>query len=327
MKHVFSWSAVVLATAIAVPTLSADVKTREKTTFSLEGFAGGVVRLFGGRAAREGIEATVAVRGDRKASLNSMNGRIVDLSEQKVYDIDVRRKEYTVVTFAQLREQFEKAKAEAEKRAAEAKPEEKEQVEQAGRQLEFDVKVDETGQKKSLAGYDTREVVLTVTGREKGKTLEESGGFVLTSTMWLGPRIAALDEMYQFELRFVKAVYGESFAADMQQMAGMMAMYPSFATMANRMQAEGRKLQGTALSTTMVFEGVKSAEQMKEASSSQQSSGGGGLSGALGRRLMGNRGERQARSKVLKTTQELLSVHTTVPEGDLAIPAGYKEKK
>ena len=327
MKHVFSSSAVVLATAIAVPTLSADVKTREKTTFSLEGFAGGVVRLFGGRAAREGIEATVAVRGDRKASLNSMNGRIVDLSEQKVYDIDVRRKEYTVVTFAQLREQFEKAKAEAEKRAAEAKPEEKEQVEQAGRQLEFDVKVDETGQKKSLAGYDTREVVLTVTGREKGKTLEESGGFVLTSTMWLGPRIAALDEMYQFELRFVKAVYGESFAADMQQMAGMMAMYPSFATMANRMQAEGRKLQGTALSTTMVFEGVKSAEQMKEASSSQQSSGGGGLSGALGRRLMGNRGQPQARSKVLTTTHELLSVNTTVPDGDLAIPAGYKEKK
>jgi hypothetical protein len=72
---------------------------------------------------------------------------------------------------------------------------------------------------------------------------------------------------------------------------------------------------------------VKSAEQMKEASSNQQSGGGGGLGGALGRRLMGNRAQPQARSKVLTTTHELLSVNTTVTDGDLAIPVGYKEKK
>lgn len=327
MKRFSGVSAVILAAMLAGPVVFADVKTRDKTTFSLEGFAGGVVRLFGGRAAREGVESTVAVRGDRKSSISTVSGRIVDLGEQKVYDLDVRRKEYTVVTFAQLREQFEKAKADAEKRAAEAKPEEKEQLEESGKQLEFDVDVKETGQKKALAGYDTREVVLTITAREKGKTLEESGGFVLTNTMWIGPKIAALDELYQFELRFVKAVYGEQFIADMQQMAGMMAMYPSFTTMASRMQTEGRKLQGTPLSTTTVFEGVRSEEQMKAASTQSSQSAGGGLSGALGRRLMGNRGQPQARSKVMTTTHELLSVDTTVADSDVALPAGFKEKK
>ena len=36
----------------------------------------------------------------------------------------------------------------------------------------------ETGQKKQIAGYDTHESVMTITVREKGKTLEEGGGLV-----------------------------------------------------------------------------------------------------------------------------------------------------
>jgi hypothetical protein len=306
MKRIQIWSALALAVVIAAPVVSADVKTKEKTMFALEGFLGGVVRVFGGRAAREGIESTTAVKGDRKITLNNSTGRIVDLREQKAYELDVRRKEYTVVTFAELRAQFEKAKAEAAKRKAEASPEEKQQMEEAGKQLEFDAKVDETGQKKTIAGHETREVVLTITGREKGKTLEE---------------------MYQFELRAAKAIYGEDFMADMQQAAAMIAMYPSFTEMSKRMQAEGKKLQGTALSTTMVFEGVKSAEQMKAEGERQQSSGGGGLSGALARRMMGNRAAPSQRAKVLTTTHDLLSIDMSVADADVALPAGYKEKK
>ena len=42
------------------------------------------------------------------------------------------------------------------------------------------------------------------------------------------------------------------------------------------MAAETKKLQGTAVMSTMTIEGVKSAEQMKAAEKQQQSSGGGG---------------------------------------------------
>jgi hypothetical protein len=308
----------------AAPVLHADVKTREKTTFSLEGFLGGVVRVFGGRAAREGVESSVAVKGNRKATTNDTTGQIVDLDEEKVYTIDVRRREYRVKTFAEIRAEFEKAKADAEKQAASAKPEDREQMDQAARELEFDVNVRETGERKTLAGHDTREVVLTITGREKGRTLEQSGGFVLTNTMWLAPRVAALDELSSFELKYIKAVYGQSFLGDMQQMAGMMAMYPAFAGMASRMQEEGAKLDGTPISTTMVFEAVRSEEQMKAAAESQQSSGGGGIGGMLGRRIMGNRGAPEPRSKILTTTHELLSIDTVVADADVAVPANYR---
>jgi hypothetical protein len=327
MKKFLSWSAAMAAVVLVAPVTLADVKTREKTTFSMEGMMGGLVRMFGGQAAREGVTSTVAVKGSRKSSLTDATGEIIDLSEEKVYTLDVKKQEYRVVTFAEMRAEFEKAKAEAEKQAREAKPEEKAQMEEAGRQLEFDVDVRETGERKTIAGQQARQVILTITGREKGQTLDAGGGFVMTNDMWLGPRVAALDELHQFQMKFVQAVYGSAFTAgDLRQTAGLAAMYPSFQTMAQKLRDESGKLEGTALSTTMTFEGVRSEAQMK-AASEQSSNTGGGIGGMLARRMMGNRGQPQARSKVLTTTHELLSIDTSVTDADVALPANFKEKK
>lgn len=327
MKRTATLGAAVLAAiTLAVPALHADVKTTRKTAVSLEGVLGGVARVFGGRAARDGITASEALRGNRKATLNDTTGRIVDLSEEKVYTLDVKKKEYTVATFAQIRAEFEKAKADAQKQMQDMKPEDKAQLEQAGQQLEIELDVKETGQKKMVAGYDAREVVMTVTGHVKGQSLEEGGGTVLTNTMWLGPKVPALDELMEFELKTMKAIYGESFAADMQQMAGMIAMYPSFRGMAEKMATEGKKLQGTMLSSVTTFETVKSAAQMKAAADNQPSAGG-GATGLLARRLLRNRNQPEARTKVLTTTDDLLSIGMSVSDADVAIPAGFKEKK
>jgi len=151
--------------------------------------------------------------------------------------------------------------------------------------------------------FDTHEVVMTLSGHEKGKTLEAAGGFVLTSDMWLGPKIAALDELSQFELKYMRAVYGDAFMGDAQQMASMVAMYPAFQGMSARMQTEGKKMQGTPVSTIVTFESVKSAEQMKATEDQQPASNsGGGIGGMLGRRLAGNRGGApQARTKIMTT--------------------------
>jgi hypothetical protein len=325
MKRISFWSAATLCAALAVPVLRADVKTREKTTFALEGVMGGLMKRFGGKAANEGLTSTVAVKGDRKSSVNDLTGEIVDLSEEKIYRLDVKKKEYTVKTFADLRAEYEKAKADAEKEAKNAKPEDKQEAEEAGTQLTFDVDVKKTGEKKTIAGYNAEEAIVTITAHEKGKAIEESGGFVLTSDTWLGPKIAALDELAQFQLKFVRAVYGEQFAADMQQMATVLALYPSYKTMATQMQSEGQKLQGTPLSTTVVFEAVKSAEQMKESES--DASSGGGLGGMFAKKLMAGKNKPQQRAKVFTTTHDMLSVETSVSPDDLAIPAGYKQKK
>ena len=95
--------------------LRADVKVDEKTKFEFAGALGKVVSIFGGKGAREGTSSTVAVKGSRKSTFNDSTGQIVDLAEEKVYDIDVKRKSYRVVTFAEIRQRMEEAKAKAER--------------------------------------------------------------------------------------------------------------------------------------------------------------------------------------------------------------------
>jgi len=329
MNRLRYWLVASLVVGLAGPALHADVKTREKTLVKFEGMLGSMSRLFGGNTAKDGIIASLALKGSRKASMTDTTGDITDLTEEKVYRLDIKKKEYKVVTFAQLRKEWEDAKAEAEKNAEQMQKAQGEADPTAGKEMEYTADVKETGQKKDIAGYNAREVIVTITGREKGKTLEESGGFVLTNTQWIGPRIAALDEIAEFDMRFIKAVYGEDALAQMQQMATAFALFSSMKPMMEKMQAEGRKLQGTTLLSAMVFEQVKSAEQAKASAADQSSgSGGGGLSGRLAGRMMGGRGQSSGpRSTVFTSSREMLAVETAAADPDVAIPIGFKEKK
>ncbi len=327
MTHVRLVPVLVAAVALAAPTLLADVKTQEKVSLKFAGAVGSIINHFGGAATKEGLVSSIAIKGDRKMSVSGDSGEIIDLTEQKVYKLDMKSKSYKVATFAELRAAFEKAKADAEKQKQEMKPEDKKQVEDTAKQLEVDADVKETGQKKNILGYDTREVILTITAHEKGKKVEESGGFVLANDMWIGPKIAALDEVVQFQIRFIRAVYGEELIADMQQMASTIAMYPTLQPMSTKMAAERGKLQGTVLMSSTTFDAVKSPEDMKESQPQQTPTSTGGLGGMLARRMMSKQSQPQQRATVLTTSHEFLSVSPTVSAEDVALPANFKEKK
>jgi hypothetical protein len=327
-----------VAVTVASRPLSADVRADEKTHVEFSGVMGHMVGMFGGKAAHEGLTSTVAVKGDRKATLGDASGQIIDLAEEKVYDLDIRKKSYRVTTFAELRRRME----EARKKAAESAG--KEQAKQPDpdrnqKQMEVDFNVRNTGEKKAINGYDTHEVVMTVTVREKGKKLEESGGLVLTSDMWLAPRIAAMKEVAEFDARYARALYGSTIAGVSAEQMGMaLAMYPMIKDAAARMNAEGVKLDGTAILTTTTTETVKSADQMAQEAKQAQAEDGSNapppnsISSALGgfaKRAMKKKteGEPQPRSTVFTSTHEVLKVTTDVAAADVAVPAAFKESK
>jgi hypothetical protein len=325
MKRVVKTWAVVLTvlTATAGPAV-ADVKTRDKTQVKLEGFLGRMAGMFGGgRAARDGITSTNAVKGDRKADLNDTTGRIVDLKEEKVYELDMKDKSYRVTTFEELRRRLREAQERAKRETPkEEQPQQPQETGKPERQYEVDFDVKETGQTKSIAGHNAREVVMTVTVREKGKTLEDSGGMVMTANSWMGPVLPALKELAEFEMRYWKAIAPEASGMSAEQMAAVMAMYPMFKDAMERLKREGSKLEGTPLATTTLVEGVKGKEQATQ--QSQQSSGG-GLSGMLARRMM--KKDEKPRATILTITHEILEVTESVAATDVEIPAGFKEKK
>jgi len=316
MKNAIARSLPLLLILALMPALVADVKTTEKSMTKLEGWIGKILRL-GGE-----MTSTMSLKGSRMASMTDRNGTIIDVAEEKFYMVDLRGKEYQVITFAEMRKMMEDAKKQMADSMKDMPESDKAALKEAGAQLEFDATVKETGQHRQIAGYDAREAVITITMRGKGQKLEESGGFVATDNIWLGPKIAAMDEMAVFGMKFAKAVFGDAFAGmDPRQGAQLSAFLPGLSAMMQRLGQESAKLQGTQLAHTLILETVKSAEQMKGAPSST----GGGIGGMLAKSMM--KGSSQQRTKTFTSTREVLSVGTAVADADVAIPAGFKLKK
>jgi hypothetical protein len=336
--------------AVTSYTLHADVRADEKTRIEFAGMMGRMMNLFGGKAAREGITSTVAVKGDRKATLNDSTGQIVDLAEEKIYDLDLKKKNYTVTTFADIRRRMEEArkKAAEEMRKEQAKPQPAAEPSQPPPEnnMEVDFEIKNTGEKKVVNGFDTHQALMIVTLREKGKTLEQSGGLVMTSDMWLTPKIPAMKEVAEFDMRYAQKLFGPMVAgASAEQMASVMAMYPMLKPAMERMSKEGAKLEGTPVLTTITTDAVKSAEQLAEEAKQRESSssstdsrptpsgGIGGLLGGIAKKAAAKKvaggGDDQGKARVtfMTSTTEILKVVTDVTAADVAIPAGFKENR
>jgi hypothetical protein len=238
----------------------------------------------------------------------------------------MKKKTYEVTTFDELRRRMREAREKAEKDAEKAgKDPEKSGEPQKEFEVDFDVK--ETGQKKTLAGYDTREVIMTITVREKGKTLEDGGGFVMTADSWFGPQIAALKEVTDFDQRYWKQLQGpEAMGLSAEQMAMVVAIYPMLKQASERLAKEGEKLKGTPLATMTTFEAVKSRAQMAQSAEGSKS-GGGGLSGMIARKMAKKDGDDKPRATIFTTISETQEVATSVAPADIDLPAGFKEKK
>jgi hypothetical protein len=328
--------AVLLLVLAASPAIRADVRSEEKSKIEFTGMLGRMVNLFGGKGAKEGTVSTVAVKGNRKATFNDTTGQIIDLGEEKIYELDMKKKTYKVATFAELRRRMEEAKAKAEQNAQKEQPREK-AAEPAPKEnnVEIDFDVKDTGQKKVVNGFDAHQVVMTITVREKGKTLEENGGLVLTADEWLVPRIPAMKEVADFDIRYAQKLYGPMIAgASAQDMAAAAALYPMMAPAIAKMRAEGVKMDGTPVMTVLTFEAVQSAEQAaaEQKESKPSASGGlGGIAGGLMRRATQKKSEgdqnQKGRTRVMSSTTEILKVVTEVSAADVAVPAGFKENK
>jgi hypothetical protein len=335
-----AWTTAAIVVA-SVATLRADVKTQEKSQIKFSGMLGKMVGMFGGKDAREGTVSTVAVQGDRKATTTGQTGQIIDLAEEEIYNLDLDDKSYTVITFAEMRRQMQEAQQRAKKEAPKAseKAEEKKQGDEP--QVEVDFNIKETGQRKTINGYDTRQIIMTIVVREKGKTLEQAGGMVLTADSWLAPAIAAMKEVADFDLRYMQKLYGPVVSAEsMTQMATALAMYPALTDAMRRFQKEKVNLDGTVISSLVTFDAVKSAEQATQASKQAEESGGppsmGGLLSGIGRRMARKKANDQLnteggskdpnRATVMTMTTEVVKIEPAVAAADLQIPAGFKRR-
>jgi hypothetical protein len=313
----------------------ADVKTQERTQVRFEGAIGKMVNMFGGRGAREGITSTVALKGQRMLSITGETGEIIDLAEEKVYTLDLKGKTYSVVTFAEMRKRMEEAMAKANQDAAAAKPEPEPEKDEPTKEYDVDFSIAAGPGAKAVAGTDTKEQIATITVREKGKTIEEAGGLVLETHLWMAPAVPALQELNDFRAKYAQKVYGPMMAQAAPNMTQAMAMYPQMKDAMAKFADEAKKLNGTPLLTEMVFiAAVPPGSQSEQ--KAEPAPGIGGLLGGLGRfRKKNNDAPAPApaaaaaapgRSTILTTTTETLQITPSATDADVALPAGLKLK-
>jgi hypothetical protein len=326
MANLRSIGAMAAGCALVAAACLADASVDQKTQFKFGGFMGGMINAFGGKSTHEGSTSTTYVRGDRKAVVHETSGEIVDLDAEKIYYLDYGRKTYKVVTFDELRKQFEEQKARAEKQnEREAKNQKKE-----GPEYEVDFDVKDTGAKEVINGFNTHEVVLTITVHEKGKKVDQSGGVVLTSDMWIGPHLAAMKEIGDFDRRYFAKLYGKEFgAADMAQMAVLMASNPAFGKAMKALAQKSSSFNGSPIKTIMTVEAVAGSEQKQQAGSDESSGGVSSIVGGFMKRAQQRKqseGGQANRGKLLDSSVEVTRAAMTASANDVAIPAGFTQK-
>lgn len=317
----FRTRSLVLSTTVLIAGVAfADANVQQKTSVHFSGVIGGVVRIFGGKAAREGVTSTTSVKGNKRLMVSDRTGELVDLGQEKIYALDYDRKTYRVTTFEELRKQLEDAK----KRAAEEAEDEESSKKKEGPEYEVDFKIDETGEKQAINGFATKQVIATVTVREKGKKLEQSGGAVLKADMWMGPKIAAVREVNEFNQKYFKQLYGDSLA-EMQQMAVLMATSPTFGKAMKEFAKKRTAFEGDAVRTTLTFETVAAPGQKADDEESSESLVGGLIGRAMKKRqAKGEDAPAPGRTRLFESTTEVLAASGNA--GEVALPAGFKEK-
>lgn len=299
----------------------ADVKVEEKTKLKVEGAVGTIMGMFGGKAAKEGLTRSVAVRGDRRLSLDEDAGELVDLKEEKVYRLDVARKRYEVTTFDELRKKLKKDADDA----SGSKGEKAERSRDSDMEVDIDVK--RTGQKRTINGFDAEQLIVTVTARKKGQTLEEGGGTVLTQDMWLAPGVKGHEEVAAFQRRYFEKLYGPQQAA-LADLAVVAATVPGMGKGLEKLQGEAGKVQGYPVLTNLTVESVKAAAELAKAKEEEPATPTslGGLFGSVAKKVVQTKSESSPRSTVMTSSHELLSLSRQVVDGEVALPAGYQPK-
>jgi hypothetical protein len=300
----------------------------EQTSKITGGMMAGAMKLAGAfsKQAREPMVSSVAVKGDRMVHANQHHASVIDLDKETITDINFDKKQYSVMTFAQMKQMMEEMSQKMKSSPDAQKAD-----------VNFKVSAKDTGQKKFIAGFDTHEMVLTMEMEGTDKESGNKGGMVVTSDMWLAPKVSGYNEIAEFhkrmsqKLNWAPSSFG-AMGARPDMMKGMAELakesaklngMPVFQTVTMGMHAEGQE------------DGQAPPPQQQQAD--RPSIGGvlGGL-GGFGRKKKSRdegstdgqqaQGSTSASGTLMEMTMEMSGFSAAPVDGSkLEVPAGFKQ--
>lgn len=327
--------------AVAAGTLSADFTYQETSTIT-GGVIAGVMKVAGvfSKQAREPIESTVSVKGDRMVRKTAYHVSLIDLGSQTITSIDLQKKTYSVMTFDEMKQALEQMRQKMQQKQDPNQP-----------QMTFQVSAKNTGNARQVGGFDAKELILTMKMVGTDQSTGQQGGMVITTDMWLAPAVRGYGEVRDFQRRMAEKL-------NWSPSGNMFMNRPDVAEGMAEVYKEIGKLDGMPVLTllTMGAEGTAPppsgdtsqppAAQQPPQQQQDKPSIGGALGGALGGRFgLGRKkkttddsssqpasssgqasGQSGQPGSLLEMKTELSSFSSNPVEGEqFAVPAGFKK--
>jgi hypothetical protein len=273
--------------ALAGSSLLADFTYQETSTIT-GGMMMSMMRIAGAfsKQAREPIQSTIAVKGDKMVHRSSTSASVIDLASQTITHIDFQKKTYSVMTFEEMKQMMEQMAQKSQKREKSDKGE-----------MKFKVSAKATGKSKQVAGLEAKEMIMKMememeaTDKDTGQS--QKGGMTVTMDMWIAPGVPGYREVRDFHKRMAERINwnpgGNMFAANPQVSGGMAEVYKEVGKL-DGMPVQQLISMGMAGQPGAADGGAAPAQQQQSQPQAQQQpaerpSVGGALGGALGGRF------------------------------------------
>lgn len=258
--------------------------TYEQTARITGGALASMMKVAGvfSKSAREPMKTTISVKGDRMVTLAPQHASIIDLTSETMTEVDMQRKTYSVITFAQFRQFIEEMAKKNKKGEGE---------------VNFKMSVNDTGQTRQIAGFDARQMIVNMVMETKDPKSGQTVPMNITADMWLAPKVAGYDEVTAFQQKMAQKL-------NMAPGGNFLMQSPEIAKGMAEVSKEASKLNGMPIMQTISMGGPQAApgagqQQTQEQQQAQQQaqqqqaqqqqqqapSVGGALGGALGGRL------------------------------------------
>jgi hypothetical protein len=221
--------------------------TYQETTQITGGSVVGMMKMAGtfsktARQAGDPVISTVTIKGNRMMRVSKDSTEIIDLDAGTMTIIDNIKKQYTVMTFEQMRQQMDAAMAKAKAQQAK-QPQQPANNDAQNVDVKFNVKVRNTGAMKDVAGLSAKESILTMTVDATDKQSGQTGSFAMTNDMYLAPDIPGYEEVRDFYKRYAMKM-GTVMSGAMNAQIMALMQQPSAGKGMAEMVEEMSKLKG-----------------------------------------------------------------------------------
>ncbi|HXR17888.1 MAG TPA: hypothetical protein VN777_16965 [Terriglobales bacterium] len=194
--------------------------------------------------------STILVKANRMAHINQESTEIIDLDKETITRMDHAKKQYTVVTFQEMRAAMEEAI-----KKAQAQPQQAPAPQPASTtpppEMKFKVSVTNTGASKQVAGLSASESILKMSMQAKDQQSGQTGNMAITNDMWMAPEIPGYGEVRDFNSRMASKMGNMFGSATGSVPPQMLSTQPGMGSGIADMAKEMSKLKGVPVSQVM----------------------------------------------------------------------------